>query len=193
MKFFGLIFILTCLPSALIDFALPVWKQQPAVQMEDAYKWIYQATRGGEHAAPDKEMAGDWLGKEWKTLARPRENEPLWQPLCKDGSIGRLNLRPYKSEGGDPDDLVDAFVAGANGFKGTETDFLAAWNELGKRLKNRPAGSLDHKKWKVLNAEMKKRAFPAIHHSEKYNDAFHPAYRVLPAAQMKKLLEKVKE
>ena len=193
MKFFGLIFILTCLPSALIDFALPVWKQQPAVQMEDAYKWIYQAARGGEHAAPDREMAGDWLDKEWKTLTEPRENEPLWQPLCKDGSIGRLNLRPYKSRGGDPDDLVDAFVAGANGFKGTEIDFLATWNELGKSLKNRSAGGLDHKKWKALDAEMKKQGYPAVHHSEKYSDAFRPAYRILPEAQMKKLLEKAKE
>jgi hypothetical protein len=193
VKFFGLIFILTCLPSALIDFALPVWKDQPATQMEDAYKWIYQATRGGEHAAPDKEIAGDWLAKEWKTLIAPSANEPLWQPLCKDGSIGRLNLRPYKSRGGDPGDLVDAFVAGAYGFKGTETDFLAAWNELGKRLKNRLTGSLSHKKWRALNAEMKKRAFPVIHHSAKYNEAFHPAYRVLPSAQMKKLLEKAKE
>jgi hypothetical protein len=193
VKFFGLFFILTCLPSALIDFALPVWKQQPAVQMEDAYKWIYQATRGGEHAAPDREMAADWLDKEWKTLIAPGANEPLWQPLCKDGSIGRLNLRPYKANGGDPDDLVDAFVAGANGFKGTETDFLAAWNDLGKRLKTGPAGALDRKKWKTLDAEMKKQDYPAIHHSEKYSEAFHPAYRILPTAQMKKLLEKAKQ
>jgi hypothetical protein len=193
VKFFGLIFILTCLPSALIDFALPVWKQQPVMQMEDAYKWIYQATRGGEHAAPDKQMAGDWLDKEWKALARPDGGEPLWQPLCRDGSIGRLNLRPYKNGGGNPDDLVDAFVAGANGFKGSETDFLTAWNELGNRLKKRSAGGLDHKKWKALDAEMKKQDYPAIHHSEKYSEAFHPAYRILPAAQMKKLLEKTKQ
>jgi hypothetical protein len=193
MNFLGLIFILTCLPSALVDFALPVWKKESATQMEDAYKWIYQATRGGEHAAPDKEKASDWLDKEWKTLTAPTANEPLWQPLCKDGSIGRLNLRPYKSKGGDPDDLVDAFVAGAQGFKGTETDFLAAWNELGKRLKKKPAGGLDHKRWKALDAEMKKEGYPAIHHSEKYNDAFHPAYRILPAAQTKKLLERDKQ
>jgi len=193
VKFFGLIFILTCLPSALIDFALPVWKKESAVQMEDAYKWIYQATRGGEHAAPDREMASNWLDEEWKTLARPNGGEPLWQPLCRDGSIGRLNLRPYKYEGGDPDDLVDAFVAGADGFKGTATDFLEAWNELGKRLEKRSAGGLDHKKWKALDAEMKKQGYPAVHHSQKYGEAFHPAYRILPAAQMNKLLEKAKQ
>lgn len=185
MNFLGLIFILACLPSALIDFATPIWKSEPAMQIEDAYKWIYQATRGGEHAAPDREMAKAWLDKEWKSISEPRANEPLWQPLCEDGSIGRLNLRPYKQKGGSPDDLADAFVAGAKEFKGSEGDFLAAWNELGKRLKKRSSGSLSRKDWKRLDADMKKKQYPAIHHSERYNEALNPTYRILPAAEMK--------
>jgi hypothetical protein len=192
MNFLGLIFILTCLPSALIDFAMPIWKTEPAMQMEDAYKWIYQATRGGEHAAPDREMAKQWLDAEWKTLFEPMAHEPIWQPLCEDGSIGRLNLRPYKQRGGNPDDLVDAFVAGAKEFKGTEADFLAAWNGLGNRLKKRAAGSLSHKQWKTLDTAMKAKNYPAIHHSERYNKALIPAYRILPAGEMKKLIEKAK-
>lgn len=187
MNFLGFIFILTCLPSALIDFAMPIWKAEPATQIEDAYKWIYQATRGGEHAAPDREMAKEWLDAEWKTISLTEGNEPLWQPLCEDGSIGRLNLRPFKQKGGRPDDLVDAFVAGAKEFKGTESDFLAAWNELGKRLKIRDAGSLNHKRWKTLDKAMKAKKYPAIHHSEKYNKALSPAYRILPSAEMKAL------
>lgn len=188
MNFLGLIFILTCLPSALVDFVLPIWKTEPAMQMEDAYKWIYQATRGGEHAAPDREMAKAWLDAEWKTISEPMANEPLWQPLCEDGSIGRLNLRRYKQKGGDRDDLVDAFVAGAREFKGTESDFLAAWNEFGKRLKQKAVGGLDHKKWKALDKAMKVKKYPAIHHSEKYNKVLRPAYRILPAGEMKKVL-----
>lgn len=187
MNFLGVIIVLTCLPSALIDFALPIWKSEPAVQIEDAYKWTYQATRGGEHAAPDREIAKEWLDKEWKSISEPMVNETLWQPLCEDGSIGRLNLRPFKQLGGNPDDLVDAFVAGAKEYKGVESDFLAAWNELGKRLKKKSGGSLDHKKWAALDAEMKKKGYPAIHHSKTYQKVYGPAYRILPAGEMKKL------
>jgi hypothetical protein len=187
MNFLGFILVLTCLPSALIDFAMPIWKAQPGTQIEDAYKWTYQATRGGEHAAPDRKMAGSWLEEEWKTLGAPLAGEPLWQPLCEDGSIGRMNLRPYRQRGGNPDDLVDAFVNGAREFKGTGADFLAAWNELGKRLKKKAVGDMDHKKWAALDAEMKRQGYPAIHHSEKYQKAYIPAYRILPAAEMRKL------
>jgi hypothetical protein len=191
MNFLGLIFILTCLPSALIDFAAPLWKNEPAMQMEEAYKWTYQATRGGEHAAPDREMAKRWMDEEWKGLSGPIRDEPVWEPLCGNGSIGRLNLRPFKQKGGIANDLVDAFVSGAKEFKGTEADFLAAWNELGKRLEKNEFGELTYKNWKNLDTAMKAKNYPAVHHSEAYKKAMAPAYRILPAAEMKNLTGKL--
>ena len=192
MNFLGLIFVLTCLPAALVDFAVPIWKAEPAMRMEDAYKWIYQATRGGEHAAPDKEMAKSWLDQEWKTISEPLASEPIWQPLCEDGSIGRLNLRPFKQAGGSSDDLVDAFVTGSKEFKGTESEFREAWNELGKRLKKHDIGNLDRKGWKSLDSAMEAKKYPAVHHSDIYEKALHPAYRILPAKEMKNLTERAR-
>jgi len=52
MNVLALTLLLSCLPSALIDFALPKWKADKNVRIEDAYKWTFQATRGGEHAVP---------------------------------------------------------------------------------------------------------------------------------------------
>src|SRR5258708_9275920 len=101
----------SCLPSALIDFALPKWKADKNVRIEDAYKWTYQATRGGEHAVPDTESARKWLDGEWQTLGKPAANEPIWEPLCPGGEIGRLNLRPLRAQGGKSDDLLEAFLA----------------------------------------------------------------------------------
>src|SRR5437588_7200040 len=110
MNFIGLVFILSCMPSALIDFAIPKWKADPNVRIEDAYKWLYQATRGGEHAIPDKDSARKWLDDEWKTLDPPVSNEAIWEPLCPGGEIGRLNLRPFRASDGKPDDLLNAFL-----------------------------------------------------------------------------------
>lgn len=171
--------MLACLPSALIDFALPQWKSEPNVRIEDAYKWIYQATRGGEHAVPSREMAEKYLNEEWMTLTDSPTDEPLWQPLCTDESIGRLNLRPFRAKGGKIGDLVEAFIKSSESFKGSDADFLAAWNELGKRLKSRSEGALNHREWKRLDEKMKKQKYPAIHHSREYENALHPAYRIL--------------
>lgn len=188
MSIFGIILLLVCTPTALLDFAIPKWKADKNVRIEDAYKWTYQATRGGEHAVPDAESARSWLDGEWQTLGKPAANEPLWEPLCRDGKIGRLNLRSFKAKGGKEDDLLEAFLASSREYKTEQSSFVDAWLELGKRLKKKSAGKLDHRSWTNLDEEMKAKNYPAIHHSKTYEKANHPAYRILTSAQMKKLL-----
>src|SRR5258706_1315571 len=103
MNLLAIALLLPGLPSALTDFALPKWKADPNVRIEDAYKWTYQATRGGEHAVPDTESASKWLDGEWQMLGDPRAHEPIWEPLCSGGEIGRLNLRPFRAPAGTSD------------------------------------------------------------------------------------------
>jgi hypothetical protein len=185
-------FFLICVPTTLLDFAIPKWKGDKNVRIEDSYKWTYQATRGGEHAVPDEESARKWLDGEWQSLGKPTANEGVWEPLCPGGEFGRLNLRPFKTNGGKADDLLETFLASSREYKGEETSFIAAWTELGKRLKKKPVGKLNYKEWTRLDAEMKAKNYPAIHHSESYEKANHPSYRILTSVEMKKLLAKSK-
>jgi hypothetical protein len=191
MNLLSLVLLLTCLPSALIDFALPKWKADPNVKIEDVYKWTYQAERGGEHLVQDKESARQWLDNEWRSLGPPMDKEPLWVPLCPRGEIGRLNLRPFLVKGGQPGDLLEAFLTSSREYRSDGANFVAAWNELGTRLRTRAAGQLNYKAWAKLDAEMKAKNYPAIHHSESYKTGNHPAYRVLTAAEMTKLIRRL--
>lgn len=177
MHLLSIFLILNCLPSALLDFALPKLKADKNVRIEDAYKWTYQATRGGEHAVPDAESARIWLDNEWSTLGKLATNESPWEPLCPGGEIGRLNLRPFKARNGKADDLLEAFLASSREYKTEQSSFVDAWLELGRRLKEKSVGKLDYKSWVKLDAEMKAKNYPAIHHSETYEKANHPAYR----------------
>lgn len=190
MNFLALTLLLSCLPSALIDFALPKWKADKNVRIEDAYKWTFQATRGGEHAVPDTGSARKWMMGEWESLTE--KTEPIWEPLCKGDEIGRLNMRPFKARGGKPDDLLDAFLASSREYRSDGKNFVTAWNELGKRLKTRSAGNLRYADWLKLDAEMKAKNYPAIHHSKAYDEAVQPAYRILTRMEMKKLLKLIK-
>lgn len=189
---FGLVLLLTCTPTALLDFAIPKWNADKAVRIEDAYKWLYQATRGGEHAAPDRAMAKEWLDGEWSSLADARTDEKLFEPLCPGSEIGRLNLRAFKSVGGTEDDILDAFLASATEYGATVNEFTAAWLELQKRLKKRAIGSVTLLDWQRLDSEMGVKGYPAVHHSTNYNDIRHPAYRVITKAELKKLRSKLK-
>jgi hypothetical protein len=179
MNLFGIILLLACTPTALIDFAIPKWKTDTNTQIEDAYKYLYQATRGGEHAVSSNDAAKEWLDNEWQNLGLAIKNEPTWEQLCPDGTIGRLNLRPFKVEGGKADDLLKAFLASSSEYKTEPSTFTDAWAELGKRLKKQSFDSITQKTWKRLDDEMKKKKYPAIHHSDAYKRANRPAYRIL--------------
>ena len=176
-------------PDPDAAFFLAQAPAEPELRVADAYKWLFHATRGGEHAVADEFAVRKWLETEWATLAPPEPGEPLWTPLTADGRIGRLNLRPYRAQGGSPDALHAAFVAGAESFDADPARFRKAWKALGRAVKKNPQGHLTYPEWKRLDREMRAQGYPAIHHSLEYGQAHRPAYRVLPAAQARPLLD----
>ncbi|MBX3244039.1 MAG: hypothetical protein KF685_06240 [Acidobacteria bacterium] len=176
------------LASELLDFAIPIWETEPAMNAQDAYKWLYQATRGAEHAVSDKEKAFARLETEWNALTQPSDDEPLWQPLRPDGLIGRLNLRPFKATGGSVIDLQNAFLNSSLAFDSNGEFLYSAWIDLGDRLSASPYGNLNITDWRVLDAELQTHAFPAMGHSQTYRLAHSPAYRILVNVEMQMLL-----
>ena len=175
-------------PDPAAEFFLAQARADPELRIEDAYKWLVHATRGGEHAVENEFAVRKWLDQEWSTLGPPQPDEPLWVPLTPDGRIGRLNLRPYKAQGGSPDALHAAFLAGAQSFSASPARFRAAWKALGRALHNQPVGHLTSAEWQRLDRETRKHNYPALHHSPAYEAARHPAYRVLPADEAQPLI-----
>ena len=176
-------------PNPDAEFFLAQAPADPELRIEDAYKWLFHATRGGEHAVESEFAVRKWLDREWATLAPPQPGEPLWIPLSPDGRIGRLNLRPYRAQGGSPDALHAAFVAGAQSFAASPDRFRAAWNSLGRSLRQQSVGFLAFHEWRRLDRAMRPENYPAIHHSSAYHAARSPAYRVLPLARAQPLLD----
>jgi hypothetical protein len=171
----------------VVPFAETVLSADPEVRIEDAYKWLFHATRGGEHAIRDESAARAWLAREWAALGPPEPGEALVVPLRPDGALVRLNLRPFKARGGNPDALLTAFVRSARSFQSSAENFEAAWRELGRRLSDGPSGPLDGAAWSRLDAEARAKGYPAWHHSTGYEAARHPAYRVLTGDEARRL------
>ena len=176
-------------PDPDAEFFLAQARADPELRIEDAYKWLFHAARGGEHAVENETAVRLWLENEWAALGPPQPGEPLWTPLSADGRVGRLNLRPYRAQGGDPDALLAAFIQGATAFDANPARFRKAWHALGRELKNQPVGHLTADEWRRFDREMRARGYPAGHHSPEYEAARAPAYRVLPAAQVRPLIE----
>jgi hypothetical protein len=171
------------------EYARTQARREPEWRIADAAKWLFHATRGGEHAVQSEFAARKWLEQEWATLGPPQPHEPLWTPLMPDGRIGRLNLRPYKAAGGSSAALLAAFLASAESFAGSPARFRAAWRAFGRALKTEPAGFLTYPEWQRLDRDLRAQNYPAIHHSPEYEAARHPAYRVLTATAAAPLLD----
>jgi len=175
-------------PQSLLDFSLNAWKQDKEMRIQDAYKWLYHATLGGEHAVTSDEGPRRWMDAEWPTLTEPIKNEPLVVKLRPDGKLIRVNLRPFRDAGGDKEKLLQAFVASAKQFHADRSEFVREWAALGSFLKGKGKWQkLSYDGWQKLDAETKKQGYPAIDHSADYEKATKPAYRVMLASVWEKM------
>ena len=152
----------------------------PAMEPQDVYKLLYQATMGSRHAGLDSAMAAQWLEREVRELG-PALDEPATDTISADGRMVRVNLRPYLAAGGDRAALLRAFVRTAREFRGSTADLrrqlgyverMASDGEI--RL---PAGAL-----RRYFARMRAAGYPAVEHSSAYAAAYRPAYRVVLGA-----------
>lgn len=167
------------MPGSILDHAFEQWKSTPEMRIEDAYKWLYHATLGGEHAVTSEDGPRLWLDREWTTLELPMKGEKEIVPLSPDGKVVRINLRPYKARGGDMEMLLWAFVLSAEKFKAEKSNFIKSWNGLRNRLPTNTHTYLTKKEWDRLDKDNSQRGYSAIDHSLVYKSKYKPAYRVV--------------
>jgi hypothetical protein len=152
-------------------------RERPQWELQDVYKLAFQAALGSEHAAPSEAAARRWLETEIAALS-PGLAEQLIEHISPDGRIARVNLRPYLASGGNPEDLLHAFLRTASLWQGkreTLQQYIGCTFELVE------IGELD---FQPLEAQtyfnhLADAGFPPAHHSPIYRELYRPAYRVV--------------
>jgi hypothetical protein len=145
---------------------------------EDLYKFLHQAVNGPGHAITDREAAKAWLESELDGLGPPLPDEPPCEKLGGVPPLVRINLRPFLAGGGDPDVLLDAFVASGSHERGSSRRMETVLSLAASYVQCAGRGELAPE-LEALSAELSKKDYPAIHHSESYVEAYAPAYRVV--------------
>lgn len=175
----------------LAAFALDAVAARPEARIDDLYKFLYQAARGGEHAAPDEAGARAWLAGEWARLpdSRVAGNEPAIESLRHDGALVRLHLRPARALGVTEADVLQAFLASARAVRLDASVFTYAWEALGLRLRQHRKGHLTRAAWQQFETVVRPAGYPAVHHSQPYAAACAPAYRVMRRTDAEALLD----
>jgi len=152
----------------------------PAMEPQDVYKLIYQATLGSRHAGLDSAMAAQWLERELREMG-PGPAEAAIDTISADGRMVRVNLRPYLASGGDRDAVLAAFVRTAREFRGSNADLR---RQLGyvERMARDGEIRLSPVELRRYFARMRSAGYPAVEHSAAYVAAYRPAYRVVLGA-----------
>lgn len=138
-------------------------RRHPAAQAEDALKFVFQAMLGPGHLISSRETAEEYIAREEAGLT-PDPSEPLTEELSP--AWCRLNLRRAMAEGLTPRVISGLMTASFPAPAFTRQDVLDCCARIVP-----PGGRFAD----VLSADW----LPS--HSEKYHEAYRPAYRVIPA------------
>jgi hypothetical protein len=144
----------------------------PAIQIQDVYKLIHQATLGSEHAISNPESAYAWLERELSEMGDGMD-EPVADPISADGEIVRVHLRPFLATGKSHKILFDAFLRTAKEYQGKLSTLEQYW-KIAVSMGHFPVVDMDE-----FIQRIKAQEYPAAHHSDEYKKLYRPAYRVV--------------
>ena len=149
----------------------------PHMEMQDWYKLLHQGAMGNRHLGVEDSLVLNFLLAEWQAI-EASDTEPLLEYITPDSTMLRLNLRPYKGAGGNPERLFDAMKRTWNILEPDPQKLqqhIEQLHELAQQEKlSIPPAAIDS-----FLQQMQQAGYPAIHHSERYMNAYNPAYRVL--------------
>lgn len=159
-------------------------QRQPVEQPEDLYKFIHQAALGNAHMLEHGD-AKLYLLQEWDEV-QPDPDEQMLVDLSPSGKVVRLNLRPFKARGGDPQDLWAAMErSAAASYDGTAV--LEYWWQEAIELSAEGELPFNPEVLKDYISQRRTEGFPAVHHSPSYEARYQPSYRVLLREEAEKL------
>lgn len=152
-------------------------RHYPLWDVDDVNKLIHQSAMGNEHAIRDEDQVREFLLSELRGLG-PGPDESLIDPISPDGSVVRVHLRPFSALNLNEEFLFQAFVHTAKTIP-PSGDRLIEYADLAAKLVETGDLQLNPKAFVEYIERLRAAGFPAVHHSQRYEQQYKPAYRVI--------------
>lgn len=160
------------------DFVRSYFLKYPEATLQDIYKGSFQDVFGPAHLLTNREAVENYINREIET-AESLEGED-YVPCGWQGNFYQVNLKVIADGRIPMDDFVDAFIASANGI---DTTLTQAWLDEWKLLQQATRKIVPHlqgfKEDSTLLANLLKQGKYVVHHSRKFNQYYHPHYRII--------------
>ena len=148
----------------------------PESTLQDIYKSFYQEHFGPGHIISDTASARRYLVRELSEMGKTQS--PYFEPTGSQGDYVRVYLSAVADSLITAEQLLDAFVRSANSRQEPEVRWLDKWEAIVSIIQ---ANKMEIEGFEAdlpLLTEAA-RNNQAVHHSRRYNEAYHPHYRIV--------------
>ena len=159
-------------------FVRNYFQKYPEATLQDIYKGSFQDVFGPAHILTDRDAVKKYIQYEMNQV-ESYENED-YVPCGWQGNFYQVNLKVIADGRIAMDDFVDAFMASANGIDTTLTPkFIDNWQLVQQSVRKIIPELEGFEKDSTLLSHLLKKGKYVVHHSEKFNDHYHPHYRII--------------
>ena len=148
----------------------------PESTLQDIYKSFYQEHFGPGHIISDMASARRYLMRELSEMGKTQS--PYFEPTGCQGDYVRVFLSAVSDSLITAEQLLDAFVRSANSRQEPTVSWMEKWEAI--------VSIIQANKMEIVGFETDlpmlteaAQINQAVHHSRRYNEAYHPHYRIV--------------
>ena len=169
---------LSSTPAIARSLRTRIFREIPRSHLAGIYKGSFQDIFGPAHILTDRQAVIRYIESELKASTSFEEDD--YQPCGWQGNFYQVNLKVIADGRVPMDVFVDAFMASANGIDITLTPaFVKDWQELQQAVRTLRPQLEGYREDSTLLAHLLKEGKYVVHHSRKFNEHYHPHYRII--------------
>ncbi len=148
----------------------------PESTLQDIYKSFYQEHFGPGHIISDTASARRYLMRELSEMGKTQS--PYFEPTGSQGDYVRVYLSTVADSLITAEQLLDAFVRSANSRQEPTINWLEQWEAIVSIIQ---ANKIELEGFETDLPLLTEAAQnnQAVHHSRRYNEVYHPHYRIV--------------
>jgi hypothetical protein len=148
----------------------------PESTLQDIYKSFYQEHFGPGHIISDTASARRYLVRELSEMGKIQS--PYFETTGSQGDYLRVYLSAVSDSLITAEQLLDAFVRSANSRQEPTVSWMEKWEAIVSIIQANKI-ELEGFETDLLLLTEAARNNQAVHHSRRYNEAYHPHYRIV--------------
>ncbi len=148
----------------------------PESTLQDIYKSFYQEHFGPGHIISDTASARRYLVRELSEMGKIQS--PYFEPTGSQGDYIRVYLSTVANNLITAERLLDALIRSANSWQEPTVSWLEKWEAIVSIIQ---ANKMELEGFETDLPRLTEAAQnnQAVHHSHRYNEAYHPHYRIV--------------